>query len=203
MPRLFTALELPQDITLSLSLLRGGLPSARWIDPENYHLTLRFFGDVEPRLADEIVAALDRIERRGFQIALKGLAAFGSKKPHSVYAGVEASPELAALQADIDRAAKRLGLPSDQRKFVPHVTIARLRQPKADEVARYLALRGGFGTRPFGVDRFALFSSRDSVGGGPYLMEEAFALRRAPATASARERDEASLPLGHFAGQFG
>ncbi|MCB8839177.1 RNA 2',3'-cyclic phosphodiesterase [Aurantimonas sp. VKM B-3413] len=203
MPRLFTALEIPQDVSLSLSLLRGGLPSARWIDPENYHLTLRFFGDVEPRLADEIVAALDRIERGSFQIALKGLAAFGSKKPHSVYAGVEASPELSALQADIDRAAKRLGLPTDQRKFVPHVTVARLRQPKADEVARYLALRGGFGTPPFRVDRFALFSSRESVGGGPYLMEEAFALRKRPASAPVRERDDAPLPIASFASQFG
>ncbi|MEX6507352.1 RNA 2',3'-cyclic phosphodiesterase [Jiella sp. M17.18] len=200
MPRLFTALEIPQDVSVSLSLLRGGLPSARWIDPENYHLTLRFIGDVEPRLADEIVAALDRIERSGFTLSLKGLGAFGSKKPHSVYAGVEASPELFALQADIDRACKRLGLPADQKKFTPHVTIARLRQPKADEVAHYLALRGGFGTRAFRVERFGLFSSRDSVGGGPYLLEEAFGLR---GRSLAQGRPVEDVPAGQFAWQFG
>ena len=178
MPRLFTALEIPQDVTVSLSLLRGGLPAARWIDPENYHLTLRFIGDVEPRLADEIVAALDRIERSGFRLALSGLGAFGSKKPHSVHAQVAASPELNALQAEIDRACKRLGLPADQRKFVPHVTLARLKNAKPADVAHYLALRGGFRSRDFKAERFGLFSSRDSVGGGPYVLEEAFALRR-------------------------
>ncbi len=178
MPRLFTALEIPQDVAVSLSLLRGGRPSARWIDPENYHLTLRFIGDVEPRLADEIVAALDRIDRNGFRLTLSGLGAFGSKKPHSVHAEVVASPDLAALQAEIDRACKRLGLSPDQRKFVPHVTLARLKNAKAADVAHYLALRGGFRSRDFKVERFGLFSSRDSVGGGPYVLEEAFGLRR-------------------------
>lgn len=70
MPRLFTAVEIPRDAALSLSFLRGGLPSARWIDVENYHVTLRFIGDVESRLADELVAALDRIERPRFEISL-------------------------------------------------------------------------------------------------------------------------------------
>ncbi|MCW7543792.1 RNA 2',3'-cyclic phosphodiesterase [Aurantimonas litoralis] len=176
MPRLFTALEIPHDIALSLSFLRGGLPSARWIDAENYHLTLRFIGDVESRLADEIVAQLDRIDCSGFTLSLKGVAAFGSKKPHSLYAGVEAPVELAELQAEIDRICRRVGLPADPRKFVPHVTIARLRQPKVEEVARYLAGRGNFSTLPFKVSRFGLFSAKDSVGGGPYILEEAFPL---------------------------
>ena len=63
MPRLFTAIEIPSDAALSLSLLRGGLPGARWIDTENYHITLRFFGDVEGHVADEIANAFDRIRR--------------------------------------------------------------------------------------------------------------------------------------------
>lgn len=177
MPRLFTALEIPQDIALSLSFLRGGLPSARWIDPQNYHLTLRFIGDVEPRLADEIVASLDRVDRPAFALALRGVAAFGTRKPHSIYAGVEASPELCELQAEIERICRRLGLPADQRKFVPHVTLARLRQPKSAEVAHFLATRGTFRTPPFPAERFGLYSARDSVGGGPYVLEEAFSLR--------------------------
>ena len=198
MPRLFTALEIPQDVAVSLSLLRGGLPSARWIDPENYHLTLRFIGDVEPRLADEIVAALDRIERSGFRLTLSGLCAFGNKKPHSVHAEVAASPDLVALQAEIERTCKRLGLSQDQRKFVPHVTLARLKNAKPADVAHFLALRGGFRSRDFKIERFGLFSSRDSVGGGPYVLEEAFDLRRhedyVPATAPAFTR---------FAADFG
>ncbi len=92
MPRLFTALEIPRDAALSLSLLRGGLPGARWIDVENYHITLRFIGDVEGHVADEVANALDRVRRPEFMLNLSGVDAFGSKKPHSIYAGV--SPRL-------------------------------------------------------------------------------------------------------------
>jgi len=176
MPRLFTALEIPRDAALSLSLLRGGLPGARWIDVENYHLTLRFIGDIEGHLADEIAHALDRVRRPAFDLTLSGVGAFGSKKPHSIYAGVIPSPELNALQGEIDRICTRAGAPSDQRKFVPHVTLARLRNGNDGEVARYLSQRGNFITLPFRVSRFVLMSSRDSVGGGPYIVEETWPL---------------------------
>jgi hypothetical protein len=73
MPRLFTAIEIPRDAALCLSFLRGGLPSARWIDTENYHLTLRFIGDVDCRTADEVVAELDRVARPGFELTLRGV----------------------------------------------------------------------------------------------------------------------------------
>ena len=179
MPRLFTALEIPRDAALSLSMLRGGLPGARWIDVENYHLTLRFFGDVEGHIADEIANALDRVRRPSFTLSLSGVDAFGSKKPHSIYAGVSASPELFALQAEIERICQRLGLPTDPRKFVPHVTVARLRHSNPIEVAHYLSARGNFSTVPFTVGRFVLMSSRDSVGGGPYVVEEAWPLSSA------------------------
>ena len=180
MPRLFTALEIPRNAAMSLSLLRGGLPGARWIDVENYHITLRFIGDVDGRTADEIVERLDRIERPEFQLQLTGTGAFGSKKPHSVWAGVSTPPELFQLQAEIERICQRIGLPSDPRKFTPHVTLARLRSTPVDEVVRYLTGRGGFMTQPFTVSRFVLLSSRDSVGGGPYLTEEVFPLHEAP-----------------------
>ncbi|MCQ8781921.1 RNA 2',3'-cyclic phosphodiesterase [Mangrovibrevibacter kandeliae] len=177
MPRLFTAIEIPRDVALSLSFLKGGLPSARWIDVENYHLTLRFIGDVEPRHADDIASALEKVDRAPFDLALDGVGAFGSKKPHSVYAGAAPSAPLEALQGEIERICQRLGLAADPRKFAPHVTLARLRQPKVDDVARYLALRGGFRTPAFTVGRFVLYSSKDSVGGGPYVLEAAYPLQ--------------------------
>jgi len=176
MPRLFTALEIPSDAALSLSLLRGGLPGARWIDVENYHLTLRFIGDVEGHIADEIANALDRVRRPPFSLALSGVGAFGSKKPHAIWAGVKASPDLTALQAEIERICQRIGVPADPRKFVPHVTLARLKNSNANDVAYYLSARGNFSTAPFRVSRFVLMSSRDSVGGGPYIVEEAWPL---------------------------
>jgi 2'-5' RNA ligase len=179
MPRLFTALEIPRNAAMSLSLLRGGLPGARWIDVENYHITLRFIGDVDGRTADEIVDRLDRIDRPEFQMRLDGIGSFGSKKPHSIWAGVTPSPEMHALQGEIERICQRIGLPPDPRKFTPHVTLARLKSSRVDEVVHYLAGRGNFQTSAFTVPRFVLLSSRESVGGGPYLTEEVFPLHEA------------------------
>ncbi len=179
MPRLFTALEIPRDAALSLSLLRGGLPGARWIDVENYHLTLRFIGDVEGHVADEVANALDRVRRPSFTLTLSGVGVFGGKKPHSLWAGTSASPDMHALQGEIERICQRLGLPADPRKFSPHMTLARLRNSNPAEVANYLSARGNFATMPFKVGRFVLMSSRDSVGGGPYIIEEAWPLQGA------------------------
>ncbi|HHY50786.1 MAG TPA: RNA 2',3'-cyclic phosphodiesterase [Alphaproteobacteria bacterium] len=176
MPRLFTALEIPQSAALSLSLLRGGLPGARWIDRENFHITLRFIGDVDHRTADEVVEALDRVNRPQFMLTLSGTGFFGSKKPHSIWAGVQPSPELNALQADLERACQRIGLPAEPRKFIPHVTLARLKNARVDDVVHYLTGRGDFQALPFLVTKFVLMSSRDSVGGGPYVVEEEYPL---------------------------
>jgi 2'-5' RNA ligase len=176
MPRLFVALEVPRNAAMSLSLLRGGLPGARWIDVENFHITLRFIGDVDGRTADEVVDKLDRIDRPEFQLTLSGMGSFGSKKPHSIYAGVTQEPEMFALQGEIERICQRLGLPADPRKFTPHVTLARLRNARPDDVAHYLSGRGNFHAGPFNVSRFVLMSSKESVGGGPYLTEEIFPL---------------------------
>lgn len=177
MPRLFTALEIPRQAALSLSLLRGGLPGARWIDVENYHITLRFIGDVDGRTADEVVDRLDRIDRPEFQLNLMGTGSFGSRKPHSVWAGVTHNPEMYALQAEIERICQRIGLPPDPRKFSPHVTLARLKSSRVEDVVHYLQERSNFLTPAFTVARFVLLSSKESVGGGPYVTEEIFSLR--------------------------
>jgi 2'-5' RNA ligase len=188
MPRLFAALELPHNAAMSLSFLRGGLPGARWIDTENYHLTLRFIGDVEHHVADEFADALGRIRRFEFRLGLSGLGCFGGKKPRSLFAVPTASPDLIELQAEIDRICQRLRLPADPRKFTPHVTIARLRNVAPELAARYLSGRGDFYVPPFMVNRFVLMSSKESVGGGPYIVEESYPLTaRAMMTASAMD----------------
>lgn len=176
MPRLFTALEIPSEVALSLSFLRGGLPGARWIDAENYHITLRFVGDTDFRTADELVNALGRVERGPVTVRLSGLDAFGGNKPHSVHACVERNSALSELQAEHERIAQRIGLKPESRKFVPHVTIARLRGAKGSDVGHYLSLRGLYSAPPFLATSFVLYSSRDSVGGGPYIVEERFPL---------------------------
>ncbi len=183
MPRLFIALEIPRNAAMSLSLLRGGLPGARWIDVENYHITLRFIGDIDGRTADEVVDRLDRIDRPEFQLSLNGMGSFGSKKPHSIWAGVSPSPQMNALQAEVERICQRIGLPPDPRKFMPHVTLARLRSSRLDDVVQYLSGRGNFRTSAFTVGRFVLMSSKESVGGGPYIVEEVFPLHEARSSA--------------------
>jgi 2'-5' RNA ligase len=164
MPRLFTGLEIPAEIGQTLSGLRGGLPGARWIDPENYHVTLRFIGDIDGIAANEIASLLFRINRKPFE------------KPRAVVAQVVPSRPLIELQAELERLMQRFGLDPEGRKFTPHVTLARLRDASNQDVADYLSVRGYFPTRVFTASRFVLFSSRASTGGGPYVVEDSYAL---------------------------
>lgn len=176
MPRLFTGLEIPAKVQQSLSLLRGGLPGARWIDPENYHVTLRFIGDVDDDIAQEIAWLLGKVRRKDFELRLDGLQSFGGRKPRAVIAAVAPSQSVMELQAEHERLMRRVGLDPEARKYTPHVTLARLRDTSSFEVAEYLSTRGAFRSPPFSVSRFVLFSSRASVGGGPYLVEAAYPL---------------------------
>ena len=179
MPRLFTGLELPDDLGLSLSFLRGGLPGAKWIDVENYHVTLRFIGDIDERTATEIAHELGRVRRSRFDLKIEGVTAFGGRQPHSLIAKVAPTPALAELQGEHERICQRLGLPAEPRKFLPHVTIARCKGVSHSAVAQWLALRGGFSGGSWTAERFVLYSSRASRGGGPYIVEEAFELEAA------------------------
>jgi RNA 2',3'-cyclic 3'-phosphodiesterase len=176
MPRLFTGLEIPPDIGQALSTLRGGLPGARWINPENYHLTLRFIGDVDDTVAHEVASLLGRVKRGAFDLHLDGLTSFGGRKPRAVVANVAPAQALLDVQAEQERLMQRIGLEPEGRKYTPHVTVARLRESSSRDVAEYLAARGFFRTSPFKISRFVLFSSRASVGGGPYVVEASYPL---------------------------
>jgi RNA 2',3'-cyclic 3'-phosphodiesterase len=176
MPRLFTGLEVPSQVAASLALFRGGLPGARWIDPENYHITLRFIGDIDGPTAHDIYDMLGEVRRMPVTVTLDMLSTFGGGKPRAVFARAVPSPELAELQADHERRVRRAGLAPESRKFTPHVTLARLRDASPIDVADYLATRDVFRSIQFVAQRFVLFSSRDSVGGGPYIVEAAYPL---------------------------
>ena len=176
MPRLFSAIEIPATIAQRLSMLRSGLTGARWIDPENYHLTLRFIGDVDGPTARGFAQALNEIEMPPFMLRLDGLGSFGGRKPRAVFAQLAPSELLEALRRAHDRAAREAGVPPEGRNYMPHVTLARLRGTRADDVARYLESQGFFQSEPFAIERFVLYSSRASVGGGPYVIEGEFPL---------------------------
>jgi RNA 2',3'-cyclic 3'-phosphodiesterase len=177
LPRLFTGLEIPYDVQLALSLKRGGLYGARWIDPENYHITLRFIGDVDNTIANEVSYELDRLSNSdGLRLRISHLGTFGGDKPRALYAGVENTEALQRLQAAHERVLRRVGLEAEARKFVPHVSLARLRGTNSVEVADLIANMGHFVPLEFTVRRFVLFSSKASVGGGPYLVEQSYPL---------------------------
>src|SRR5690349_6006872 len=125
MPRLFTGLEIPPSVVESLASLRGGLPGARWIDPENYHVTLRFIGDVNDVVAHEVASLLGRIRRHRFEVRVEDLKSFGGRKPRAVVATLGTARALMELQAEHERLMQRVGLEPDGRRFTPHVTLAR------------------------------------------------------------------------------
>jgi 2'-5' RNA ligase len=177
MPRLFTGLEIPGDVGFDLDLMRGGIIGARWIDRESYHITLRFIGDIGDHLAREISYELEGVAARPFALRLAGCGVFGGNKPHSLYVGVEENAELRRLQAIHERICQVLGLPAEQRKFAPHVTLARLKDPDLPALHRFIASHNQYKSRVFEVPRFVLFSSRPSRGGGPYAVEESYQLQ--------------------------
>lgn len=160
--RLFAALDIPGDVAERLVALQVGIDGARWRPRENLHLTLRFFGDVPQHVAADLDAALDEEASSvaPFELQLKGAGAFGGAIPHAVWIGVAPNAELKRLAADCERAARRVGLKPEGRKFAPHVTLASV---AAAEVARVRAFEQRcalFQSRPWRVDRFALLSSR-------------------------------------------
>jgi 2'-5' RNA ligase len=176
MPRLFAGIEIPEATRGTLARLKMPLPGAKWVEPETFHITLRFAGDIDNRQADEFASALGAIDASAFSIRISDLGAFGGNEPRSLWAGVDPSRELEALQRATERAARNAGLAAEPRAFKPHVTLARLKHTRSDAVARFLERKATFQCEPFAVSRFVLFSSKPVSGGGPYVVEEAYPL---------------------------
>ncbi len=126
MPRLFTGLEIPEDLATDLAMLRGGIYGARWIDVENYHITLRFIGDIDDATARDVHASLEQIRRKPFTVEIETLSSFGGAKPRAIVAKAKPATPLVELQAQQERLLRRIGIPPEPRKFTPHVTLARL-----------------------------------------------------------------------------
>jgi 2'-5' RNA ligase len=176
LPRLFTGLELPEAVASQVALARGGVIGARWLKPEDYHITLRFVGDVDARTARDIAETLGEISRPAASVRFEGLSWFGGDKPRAIVAKVKADPALIELQAEQERRLRRIGVAPETRKFTPHVTLARLRGVRPHAVADYLASRGALAVEAFTAARFVLFSAREGSGGGPYVVEAAYPL---------------------------
>jgi 2'-5' RNA ligase len=168
MLRLFVGISFPPELKLRLSLLCAGVPGAKWVDPGNFHLTLRFIGEIGEDVAADIDAALSRLRARRFALQIAGTGVFGGDKPRSLWAGVERTPELVGLRDKVEQALIRVGLPPEPRKFAPHVTLARLRDPPLDKLRDFLAVHARFRADPLPVEGFSLIASFQTKAGSVY-----------------------------------
>lgn len=158
--RLFVALDLPALLRQRLMLLAGGLPGARWVPPENHHLTLRFIGETPAWQAEEIDHALTALRAPGFALTLAGIGLFQKGgRGTALWAGVERTAPLDHLRAKVETALQRIGLEPERRRFTPHVTLARLDNVPEAKLAEYLQAHGLFRAPPVAVGHFTLFSS--------------------------------------------
>ena len=176
MIRLFVALGLPDGTRQHLALLQGGIPGARWSPPDNFHLTLRFIGEVDEALAGDIDDVLSTLRGAPFPLTLKGAGSFGGRDAHSLWVGVAPCEPLLQLAARVEIALQRIGLKAEGRKFTPHVTLARLRDAPPNRVQGFLADHSLFSSGPFPVDRFGLYSSHPTAHGSQYVLERSYPL---------------------------
>ena len=157
---LFVAVTVPEAIRGRLAGLAGGLSGVRWVPEPNYHITLRFIGEVGRGAADDIADALRKVGGEPFDVRLGGLGCFGGNRPRLIYAVPEPAGPLRELRARVDRALAGPGIKSATRKYTPHVTLARPRRAvSAPAVAAYIGDRGGFRTEHWRVGGFSLVSS--------------------------------------------
>jgi 2'-5' RNA ligase len=159
--RLFVALDLPPATRTRLSWMAGGLPGARWVPPENYHVTLRFIGELPGYRAEEVDHALSGVRAPGFSMALSGVGTFEKGgKVHALWVGVERNPALDHLQSKVETALQRAGLERERRRFAPHVTLARLDGVPEAKIAGWVQGHNLFRSDPVPIEHFTLFSSR-------------------------------------------
>jgi 2'-5' RNA ligase len=177
MMRLFAGLDLPWETRQRLALLGGGIPGARWVPIENYHLTLRFIGEVQAHLAEEVDHALAALRARRFTLELAGVGTFAKGgRETALWAGVARNAQLDHLAGKIETAMQRVGLPPERRRFAPHVTLARLDNAPPDKLAAFLQAHSLFRADPVAVEHFTLFSSQRGKEAAVYTAEVEYPL---------------------------
>ncbi len=180
MTRLFVAVDLPEDVKDRLEDLCQGVAGARWMRDRQFHVTLAFLGDLagpdERRLSD----GLHAVRCEPFELSLRGIGHFPPRgTPKVLWVGVRAPPQLGLLHQRIQSRLARLDLPTERRKYAPHVTLARLRDAPLGPLVTYMEGYMGFQTQPFLVSEFRLFSSVLGRTGAQHRIEQTYPLRSA------------------------
>jgi len=184
--RAFAAIALPEGVRRDLEILQTGLPVPRTVPPESLHLTLLFLGELPAPVLADVDAAFRGITAPAFDVALHGLGIFGGGKPRVVYAGAAPVAPLERLNAKLAAAARGAGVALPARRFVPHVTLARLSRPPESRrrLEGFVAMRADYATPPFPVDEFRLYRSRLGGEGAAYEELAAYPLARVSASLS-------------------
>lgn len=168
MRRLFVALPVPDPLLPALHSIQQAPFLARWQTDAQLHLTLAFLGDVDARAAADLDTALSAISAPPLMLALAGVGHFASMgRTHSLWAGVTPREPVAALAAKVSEACRRAGCPVEVRRFVPHITVARLRIGEA-AVVPWLIAGGALSSEPVMIDRFGLYASHLGTEGSRY-----------------------------------
>ena len=168
MHRLFVAIRPPEPIRDLLIDAMDDSPDFRWQDEEQLHLTLRFIGEVDRPLADDLADALGRIRSGPFQLRIAGIGRFEQRNSGALWARVEPKAPLAALAAKTERVCVGVGLEPERRAFHPHITLARWKGRRGREVSDFLERKRDLKSDPFAVTEFTLFESHLSRHGAHY-----------------------------------
>ena len=168
MHRLFVAIRPPGAIRDLLLDAIDDSADFRWQDEAQLHITLRFIGEVDRPVADDVAAALTRIHAERFTIRVSGVGRFEQRSSGALWAGVEPKDPLATLAAKVERACHSAGLEPEHRAFHPHITLARWKGRRSREVADFIDRTRGLVSEPFEVSEFILFESHLSRHGAHY-----------------------------------
>ena len=186
--RLFVAVEIPSAVRANLTQLvrhfRAFWPQTRWVRAENLHVTLKFIGEVEETKARGICAELAKVRSDApVMLDFRGLGFFPNEKhPRVFWAGIQASPNLKTLTADIERALEAVEIPREGREFSPHLTLARFERQKPPEALR-AAIREN-AAHEFGslqTNQFHLIESKLRPSGAEYTTVASFTFTAAEA----------------------
>ena len=175
---LFAAIKMQPRTVATLTRIQRGVSGARWSNPEKFHITVGYFGEVADDHAEELDRELARLRLTAFDLSIKGVNHFGKTDPHALWAGVNPHPSLTRIHDHCRVAARRAGIEMEKRKFTPHVTLAYLKKTASiDRIIRFEQRLADFEAGPFLVDEFQLFSSWKKVRGpNVYRLEASYPL---------------------------
>ncbi|MFL6725671.1 MAG: RNA 2',3'-cyclic phosphodiesterase [Sphingomicrobium sp.] len=168
MHRLFVAIRPPEAIRDLLIDAMDDSPEFRWQDEEQLHLTLRFVGEVDRPVGDDLASALSGVRAARFSAQIVDVGRFEQRNSGALWAGVEPKEPLAALAAKVERVCQSVGLEPERRAYHPHITLARWKGRRTREVQSFLERKRGLVSDAWEVDSFVLFESRLSRHGAHY-----------------------------------